>query len=130
MGTVYPLLISIPHGGDVVPPEVKDRISITDRDVFYDGDTLTREIYNLRNSVAAFIEMPIARAIVDVNRAPDDRPPKNPDGVVKTVTVNGTSVYIRQVSTLMMLLLKNYCRDITTHITKSLMIFLTITTSN
>jgi len=78
MGTAYPFLISIPHGGDVVPPEVKERVSITDRDVFYDGDTLTREIYNLRNSVAAFIEMPIARAIVDVNRAPDDRPPKEP----------------------------------------------------
>lgn len=93
MDTVYPVLISIPHGGDVVPPEVNERVSITDRDVFYDGDTLTREIYNLRNRVAAFIEMPIARAIVDVNRAPDDRPPKNPDGVVKTVTVNGTSVY-------------------------------------
>jgi N-formylglutamate amidohydrolase len=46
MGTVYPLLISIPHGGDVVPPEVKDTVSITDRDVFYDGDTLTREIPN------------------------------------------------------------------------------------
>ena len=41
MDTVYPLLISIPHGGDVVPPEVKDMVSITDRDVFYDGDTLT-----------------------------------------------------------------------------------------
>ncbi len=93
MGTVYPLLISIPHGGDVVPLEVEEIVSITDRDVFYDGDTLTREIYDFRNSVAAFIEMPIARAIVDVNRAPDDRPPKNPDGVVKTVTTNGTPVY-------------------------------------
>ena len=37
--------------------------------------------------------MPIARAIVDVNRALDDRPPQNPDGVVKTVTTNGTAVY-------------------------------------
>ncbi|MBK5190084.1 MAG: N-formylglutamate amidohydrolase [Methanosarcinales archaeon] len=93
MGTVYPLLISIPHGGDVVPPEIEEIVSITGRDVFYDGDTLTREIYDFRNSVAAFIEMPIARAIVDVNRAPDDRPPKNPDGVVKAVTTNGTPVY-------------------------------------
>jgi N-formylglutamate deformylase len=93
MGTVYPLLISIPHGGNAVPLEVEEIVSITDRDVFYDGDTLTREIYDFRNSVAAFIEMPIARAIVDVNRAPDDRPPKNRDGVVKTVTTNGTPVY-------------------------------------
>ena len=95
MSSLFPLLISIPHGGNVVPPEVKDRVSLTDRDIFYDGDTLTREIYNLRNIVAAFIEMPIARAIVDVNRASDDFPPKNHDGVVKTVTVNGTPVYKR-----------------------------------
>jgi N-formylglutamate deformylase len=93
MITVYPLLISIPHGGDVIPPEVEAIVSITDRDVLYDGDTLTREIYDFRNCVEAFIEMPIARAIVDVNRAPEERPPKNPDGVVKTVTVNRTPVY-------------------------------------
>nr|HID59032.1 N-formylglutamate amidohydrolase [Desulfobacterales bacterium] len=93
MGTVYPLLISIPHGGEIVPPEVKEIVGITDRDIFYDGDTLTSEIYDFRNCVSAFIEMPIARAIVDVNRAPDDRPPGNRDGVVKTATVNGTTVY-------------------------------------
>ena len=34
-----------------------------------------------------------ARAIVDVNRASDDRAPANPDGVVKTVTTDGTPVY-------------------------------------
>jgi N-formylglutamate deformylase len=93
MDTLYPFLISIPHGGDAVPPEVKDRVSITERDIFYDGDTITRKIYDFRDRVEAFIEMPIARAIVDVNRAPDDRPPRNPDGVVKTVTTDGTSVY-------------------------------------
>jgi formiminoglutamase len=93
MGTVYPLLISIPHGGDTVPPEVADMVSITERDIFYDGDALTREIYGFGKSVDAVIETPIARAIVDVNRASDDRPPENPDGVVKTVTTDGTPVY-------------------------------------
>lgn len=93
MGTKYPLLISIPHGGDIVPHEVKGSVIITDRDIFYEGDSLTRKIYDFRNNVEAFIEMPIARAIVDVNRAPDDRPPRNPNGVVKTVTTDGTSVY-------------------------------------
>lgn len=72
---------------------MKDLVDITKRDIFYDGDSLTREIYDFRNCVAAFIEMPIARAIVDVNRASDDRPPQNPDGVVKTMTTNGTPVY-------------------------------------
>ncbi len=93
MGTAHPLLISIPHGGDTVPPEVADIVSITERDIFYDGDALTREIYDFGKRVDAVIETPIARAIVDVNRASDDRPPENPDGVVKTVTTDGTPVY-------------------------------------
>ncbi len=93
MCTRYPLLISIPHGGDRVPPEIRDRVNVTDRDIFYDSDTLTRKLYDFRNDVAAFIEVPIARAIVDVNRAPDDRPPQNPDGVIKTRTAQGTPVY-------------------------------------
>lgn len=93
MGTVYPILISIPHGGDTVPPEVADIVNITKRDIFYDGDALTREIYDFGKSVDALIETHIARAIVDVNRAHDDRAPENPDGVVKTVTTDGTPIY-------------------------------------
>ena len=93
MGTAYPLLISIPHGGDTIPPEVADIVNITERDIFYDGDALTREIYDFGKRVDAVIETPIAWAIVDVNRASDDRPPENPDGVVKTVTTDGTRVY-------------------------------------
>jgi formiminoglutamase len=93
MGDVYPLLISIPHGGDTIPPEVAERVGITGREIFYDGDALTREIYGFGIRVDAVIETPIARAIVDVNRVYDDRPPANPDGVVKTVTTGGTPVY-------------------------------------
>ncbi len=93
MSTVYPLLISIPHGGGTVPPEVADIVSITERDIFYDGDALTREIYDFGKRVDATIETPIARAIVDVNRDSDDRTHANPDGVVKTVTTDGTQVY-------------------------------------
>jgi N-formylglutamate deformylase len=93
MGTRYPLLISIPHGGDSIPSEVADIVSITWRDIFYDGDALTREIFNFRKNVDTVIETPIARAIVDLNRAYDDRPPENPDGVVKTVTTDGKPVY-------------------------------------
>ncbi|MEA3282400.1 MAG: N-formylglutamate amidohydrolase [Euryarchaeota archaeon] len=93
MGIVYPLLVSIPHGGDTIPPEVADIVSITERDIFFDGDALTREIYGFGKRVDAMTETPIARAIVDVNRASDDRAPENPDGVVKTVTTDGTLVY-------------------------------------
>jgi len=93
MDTVYPILISIPHSGGTVPPEVADMVNITKRDIFYDGDALTRKIYDFGKSVDAVIETPIARAIVDVNRAYDDRPPENPDGVVKTVTTDCIPVY-------------------------------------
>lgn len=93
MGAAYPLLVSIPHGGDTIPPEVTDIVNITGRDIFYDGDALTREIYGFGTRVDAVIETPIARAIVDVNRAYGDRAPANPDGVVKTVTTDGTPVY-------------------------------------
>jgi len=93
MGTVYPILISIPHSGDTVPPEVADMVNVTKRDIFYDGDAFTREIYDFGENVDAVIETPSARAIVDVNRASDDRPPENPDGVVKTVTTDGTQIY-------------------------------------
>ncbi|RZN41086.1 MAG: N-formylglutamate amidohydrolase [Methanosarcinales archaeon] len=93
MGDRYPLLISTPHGGGTIPPEVAGAVSITERDIFYDGDALTREIYDFGKRVDAFIKMPIARAIMDVNRASDDRAPANPDGVVKTVTTCGTQIY-------------------------------------
>ena len=90
-----PILISIPHGGDTIPSEVHDRVALTSRDIFLDTDTFTRQIYNLREHVTAVIENPIARAIVDVNRAPDDRPPANPDGVIKIRTALGKQVYKR-----------------------------------
>lgn len=88
-----PILISVPHGGTTIPPEVADRIRLTAREVLGDSDTFTCELYDLRQHVAAFIAYPIARAVVDVNRAPDDRPPKNPDGVIKSRTVQGLQVY-------------------------------------
>ena len=93
MKRVYPFLISIPHGGSIVPREVKDIINLSYKDVFFDGDPCTQNIYDFKENVEGFIKMPISRAIVDVNRAPDDFPPKNPDGVVKSLTINGTPVY-------------------------------------
>jgi len=88
-----PILISVPHGGTTIPPEVADRIRLTAREVLGDSDTFTRELYDFRQNVAAFIAYPIARAVVDVNRSPEDQPPKNPDGVIKTRTVQGLQVY-------------------------------------
>ena len=73
-----PLLISVPHGGDGVPAEVAGRVAISDDDLFDDGDAFTRDIYDVRDDVISWFGASIARAFVDLNRAPDDRPPANP----------------------------------------------------
>lgn len=88
-----PILISVPHGGDQIPVELVLRTNLTQKDIFEDGDALTPEIFNLKNNVAAYIDTSIARAFIDLNRAPTDRPPANPDGVVKTVTTMNLPVY-------------------------------------
>ncbi len=89
----FPVLISIPHGGTKVPEEIIDRVCITDKDQFEDSDAFTKNIYNLKNEVVAQVEGEIARAFVDLNRSTDDRPPKNPDGVVKSKTCLGRPIY-------------------------------------
>ncbi len=89
----YPFLISIPHGGDRVPPEVQERVVLSPQELSYNSDPRTREIYDFRERVAGVIDTPIARSIIDLNRAPYDLPPRNPDGVLKVVTATGTPVY-------------------------------------
>lgn len=88
-----PVFISIPHGGTEVPPEIRDRVVISPRDQFEDSDACTREIYGLEQEVLVQVESPIARVYVDLNRSQDDRPPQNPDGVVKTQTCHGKIIY-------------------------------------
>jgi len=93
MRAPLPVLISVPHGGDQIPKELHSIVALTPRDIFEDGDTLTREIYAFQDQVVAFLDTPIARACIDLNRAPTDRPPANPDGVVKTMTTSQRPVY-------------------------------------
>ncbi len=90
---LLPLLLSVPHGGVWVPAEVKHRCRLELPDLLNDGDTWSAYLYDLRDRVRAFLRFPVARAVLDVNRAPGDRPPQNPDGVVKTVTVDGKTVW-------------------------------------
>jgi len=89
----FPVLLSIPHGGDAVPPEIEDRIAIAAHDLRADADAFTRAIYGLHGDVAALVETPVARVYVDLNREENDLPPKNPDGVIKTHTCHGVPIY-------------------------------------
>ncbi len=87
----WPFLISVPHGGLAVPPEVADLCVLTPRQIEQDGDEGAAEIYaGLEARAQAFVTTRIARAIVDLNRAEDDR---RTDGVVKTHTCHDVEVY-------------------------------------
>jgi formiminoglutamase len=91
---LLPILISVPHGGIETPVEIADRVSLTPEALFGDSDAYTREIFDLTGEVLVVERADIARAFVDLNRAPDDRPPENPDGVVKSATCHGRPIYV------------------------------------
>jgi formiminoglutamase len=91
---LFPILLSIPHGGTEVPVEIRDRVTISAKDQFEDSDAFSQEIYSLGSDVIAQVQSLVARVFVDMNRAEDDRPPDNPDGIVKTQTCHGKTVYL------------------------------------
>ena len=78
-----PLLLSVPHAGVEVPAEAEAHCILTPAQIAADGDEGAAEIYALADKVEGHITTHVARAIVDLNRAPDDF---GPDGVVKTRT--------------------------------------------
>lgn len=93
MSGPLPVLISIPHGGTLIPAFLKSRVALRPDELFDDGDAFTGEIYDLGEAVVTCVRASVARAIVDLNRSPDDRPPANDDGVVKRATCHGVPVY-------------------------------------
>jgi len=86
-----PLLISVPHAGLKIPPEVTELNILTAREIAEDGDEGAAEIYAcLKDKVTHFVTTDIARAFMDLNRAEDDL---SKDGVVKTHTCWDVPVY-------------------------------------
>lgn len=88
-----PCLITVPHGGTRVPDFLAGRFILSPKDLFDDIDPCTRDIYALSERVSAWKDTDIARPVVDLNRDENDRPPANPDGVVKTHTCFNVPVY-------------------------------------
>jgi formiminoglutamase len=78
-----PLIVSVPHAGLTVPEEVRSYCVLTPKQILADCDEGAAEIYNLKSEAAAYITTSVARAIVDMNRAENDR---GRDGIVKTHT--------------------------------------------
>ena len=90
-----PLVVSVPHAGLRVPTEVAPVCALTPEEVAADGDGGAAEIYSISAEVGAFVTTDVARAIVDMNRARDDR---RADGVVKTHTCWNAGVWRRPLS--------------------------------
>ena len=86
-----PLLLSIPHAGLIIPPEVQDLCTLSKEEIIEDGDEGAAEIFfPLQNEVSALVTTVVARAILDMNRLEEDR---SKDGVVKTHTCWDVPVY-------------------------------------
>lgn len=107
-----PVLLSIPHGGNRIPAELKDRMRIGREEILEDADAFTRRIYDLKNKVQFVVKADIARAFVDLSRAVSELPPENPDGVIKSHTCFGKIIYKRNrqpdISEIPLLLKKYY----------------------
>lgn len=90
-GTRLPLGLSVPHAGLDVPEEVASLCILTPAQIAADGDEGAAAIYGpLEADVTVFRTSPVARAVVDLNRAPDDF---RADGVIKTHTCWNEPVY-------------------------------------
>ena len=112
MTSRHPFLISIPHGGTIVPDTIRPRLALTDNELRYHCDPDTRQIFRFGQRVAACIDTSISRMIVDLNRPPLPLPPKDPDGIIKTRSVDGKAVYlpgcIPDISLIHRLLMEHY----------------------
>jgi formiminoglutamase len=89
----YPFLISIPHGGTEVPETVRPLLLLDEDELRYYCDPQTRVIFGYKDRVAAFIDAPVSRMIVDLNRPPLPLPLRDPDGIIKVRTIDGKEVY-------------------------------------
>ncbi|MCB0071863.1 MAG: N-formylglutamate amidohydrolase [Caldilineaceae bacterium] len=99
-----PIIQSNPHAGLGVPPEIQEMLQISPRDLYNDADLWADIHFDFSapgldpaapggngRGVLANVTMPIARALIDVNRSADDF--DNPDGPIKTATSYGRAIY-------------------------------------
>lgn len=99
-----PVILSRPHGGLTVPPEIATRLQIDATTLYNECDLWVDQLYDFAHpsiasepgnqpvsDVLAVVDMPIARVFVDANRPPNDL--HDPDGPIKTTTSYGESIY-------------------------------------
>ncbi len=77
-----------------IPQEVQERIALSPAELAWYCDPATRVLYDFGDAVAATISTPVSRMVIDLNRPPLPLPLKDPDGIVKTRTIDGRPVYL------------------------------------
>lgn len=88
-----PFLISVPHGGTEIPEHIRPRLLLTEEDLRYYCDPLTRVVFGYNDRVAAYIDTTVSRMVVDLNRPPLPLPLRDPDGIIKLMTIDGREVW-------------------------------------
>ena len=92
-----PLLISLPHDGVTLPPEIAARMTPSARAV-PDTDWHVSRLYDFARDLGASVLVPThSRYVVDLNRSPDDvslYPGQNTTGLCPIVQFSGEPVYL------------------------------------
>lgn len=88
-----PLVISVPHGGVLIPEGLLKKCLLTKEEILLDCDTWSWHLYDFKDLAEEYAYTEIARIVLDMNRSVNDRPPANPDGIVKTLSVENKQVW-------------------------------------
>lgn len=92
-----PLLISLPHDGSELPPELRPRLTAAAQRV-PDTDWHVSRLYAFARELGASMLVPrYSRYVVDLNRPPDDvslYPGQNTTGLCPIVQFSGEPVYV------------------------------------
>jgi len=112
-----PVLISVPHAGLKIPPEIRAYNLLTQKEIIKDSDEGASEIYAVQSHFQAYITTDIARVFVDLNRSENDR---TRDGVVKTHTCWDVPIYNKPLPVeLIEVMIKKYHRPYHEKLTSS-----------
>ncbi|MEP6882220.1 MAG: N-formylglutamate deformylase [Dokdonella sp.] len=92
-----PLLISLPHDGVTVPPDIASRMTPSARRV-PDTDWHVSKLYDFARNLGASVLVPThSRYVIDLNRPPDDTslyPGQNTTGLCPIVQFSGEPIYL------------------------------------
>jgi N-formylglutamate deformylase len=92
-----PLLVSVPHDGSAIPPELAARMTPEARRA-PDTDWHVSRLYAIANALGASMLVPrFSRYVVDLNRPPDDTslyPGQNTTGLCPATRFDGGAVYL------------------------------------